>query len=202
MKPPPVKYEVKISIKGNGKSNPSGTIKDINPGSSVTVVATPDPDNVLFSAILTGREPLTISKLEGDISIDLTDIKANAELKLDFLTKMLYTLVKPGKPYHLDSMKVHNSNNILVMNITVTDAEKNDEYSFTYPDMRFVCKSPDGRQSSSPFTLSGSVLTLGSPSLYIQESRTNENKLVFRTPPEPKPGYVGLVTTEYVYVRR
>ena len=118
-KPPPVKYEVKISIKGNGKTNSSGTIKDINPGSSVTVVATPDPDNALFSAILTGREPLTISKLEGDISIDLTDIKANAELKLDFLTKMLYTLVKPGKPYHLDSMNVHNSNNILVKVLTL-----------------------------------------------------------------------------------
>ena len=199
--PPVVTYTVAINAIGKGVTNPEKSLTLIA-GSTGKVIATPEQGVVLYKATLSTVGEIPLPKMEGDIQINIPALSSNAELRLDFISKMLYTLVKQGKPYHLDSMNVHNSNNILVKSIVLTDAEKNDEYSFTYPDMRFVCKSPNGAQSSSPFSLSGSILKIDNNTYYVQESRTNEDKFVNRTPPESIPGYVGLVTTEYVYVRR
>ena len=197
--PPPLKYNVTIIKKGDGTVNPESSLT-ITDGTSAVVTATPNAGNVLYSAVLSGVGPMTLDKREGEIQLNISNIKSHTTLNIDFINKHLYTLIKSSKPYHLDSMNVYNEAGKMIAVLGMTDFEKSAENTFLYPEMNFKTVAKNGTTSLIPFSVSGNSITIGA---YTNTITKNDDKhFSMRTPLREVPGWPFVIATEYVYSRQ
>ncbi len=160
---------VLVSQKGKGTVNPD-TLTKVVYGESLTITATPDSGYSLYSLKVISTVPhvgveekeVEITPTESPYTYILSSIKANTEVKFEFVEtdNLIISVLNP--PWRLKAMEDFYPNGELLFSWPLTEEELSQMFYFYYPEGKVEAFYPNGTLCfNGPWSLKERVLKIG-----------------------------------------
>jgi len=177
---------VLVSQKGKGTVNPD-TLTKVVYGESLTITATPDSGYSLYSLKVISTVPhvgveekeVEITPTESPYTYILSSIKANTEVKFEFIEtdNLIISIQEP--PFRLKSITQYTPQGELFFDWPLTELQLSVMSYFLYPEGKLLDYLPDGSlYFSANWHLVEKVLTIGLMKFPIVE--LTPTKLVYK----------------------
>ncbi len=169
--PPQKTYNFLAVFAGKGDVTPD-KVNNLLSGAKVPLTIVAETGYVIASVKVNGVPMEGIPKGATSFNLNVT-ITSDTQVEVAFISDRLFllTTLSNSKPWKQVSEKCYKAeDNTYLCSLSLTEEEKQLEYTYVYPEMkRYLANPQKGTTSNMPFVLSNNLLTLDVTDYWITE---------------------------------